>query len=125
MSTGNTLLPRASCILFKTTDHYAASGYLCKTTPPHTAGQHQRPTRAGLCLPHRSFRSVTHACTSQARLTLLLGLPGSGKSLLLKALAGQAKSDKRLRIEGDVMYNDRNIKSMYVQRSAAYIDQVR
>ena len=57
-------------------------------------------------------------------MTLLLGLPGSGKSLLLKALSGQAK-DKRLRIEGDVLYNDRNIKSMHVQRSAAYIDQVR
>lgn len=60
----------------------------------------------------------------QGRLTLLLGLPGSGKSLLLKALSGQAKKDKRLRIEGDVLYNQDNIKTLCVERSAAYVDQV-
>lgn len=60
----------------------------------------------------------------QGRLTLLLGLPGSGKSLLLKALSGQAKKDKRLCIEGQVLYNQDNINALCVERSAAYIDQV-
>lgn len=69
------------------------------------------------------------ACNSaqrpnQGRLTLLLGLPGSGKSLLLKALSGQAKKDKRLRIEGQVLYNQDNINTLCVERSAAYVDQV-
>ena len=57
-------------------------------------------------------------------MTLLLGLPGSGKSLLLKALSGQAKKDKRLRIEGQVLYNHDNINTLCVERSAAYVDQM-
>ncbi len=57
-------------------------------------------------------------------MTLMLGLPGSGKSLLLKTLAGQVNRDKRLHVEGEVMYNDHDINTFFVERSAAYVDQV-
>lgn len=57
-------------------------------------------------------------------MTLLLGLPGSGKSLLLKTLAGQVRKDARLSVTGDVMYNERNITTMFPERIAAYVDQV-
>ena len=35
------------------------------------------------------------------RITLLLGTPGSGRSVLMKALSGRLRSEKQLKVRGD------------------------
>ena len=57
------------------------------------------------------------------RLTLLLGPPGSGKSVLLQTLAGQLRSSKRTRIQGSVTYNGEPAAAFDLQRTASYVDQ--
>ncbi|PQP96289.1 pleiotropic drug resistance protein 2-like isoform X1 [Prunus yedoensis var. nudiflora] len=56
-----------------------------------------------------------------SRLTLLLGPPASGKTTLLKALAG--KLDKDLRVTGKVTYCGHEFKEFVPQRTSAYISQ--
>ncbi|KAI4355695.1 hypothetical protein L6164_004443 [Bauhinia variegata] len=55
------------------------------------------------------------------RLTLLLGPPSSGKTTLLKALAG--KLDPDLDVSGKVTYNGHGMEEFVSQRTAAYIAQ--
>ncbi|CAL5439936.1 unnamed protein product [Camellia sinensis] len=55
------------------------------------------------------------------RLTLLLGPPSSGKTMLLLALAG--KLDTELKIFGRVTYNGHEMHEFVPQRTAAYISQ--
>ena len=55
-------------------------------------------------------------------MTLLLGPPSSGKSSLLRALAGKL-NDNSLRVAGEVTYNGQPMKSFTPQRTAAYIPQ--
>lgn len=57
------------------------------------------------------------------RLTLLLGPPGAGKSVLLQALSGRLREHKGLRISGNVKYNGEDIHDFVVQRTAGYVDQ--
>ncbi|KAK9939886.1 hypothetical protein M0R45_016566 [Rubus argutus] len=56
-----------------------------------------------------------------SRMTLLLGPPASGKTTLLKALAG--KLDKDLRVNGKVTYCGHEFKEFVPQRTSAYISQ--
>ncbi|KAJ4757004.1 ABC transporter G family member 36 [Rhynchospora pubera] len=55
------------------------------------------------------------------RMTLLLGPPGAGKTTLLKALAG--KSDKDLKIQGNITYNGHQMIEFVPQRTTSYISQ--
>ncbi|KAK9150152.1 hypothetical protein Syun_008461 [Stephania yunnanensis] len=55
------------------------------------------------------------------RMTLLLGPPSSGKSTLLKALAGKLESN--LKKSGDITYNGHTLDEFCVQTSSAYISQ--
>lgn len=57
------------------------------------------------------------------RLTLVLGPPGSGKSVLLQALSGRLREHKGLRIDGSIKYNGEDVHDFVVQRTAGYVDQ--
>ncbi|CAN6441255.1 unnamed protein product [Victoria cruziana] len=56
-----------------------------------------------------------------SRMTLLLGPPSSGKTTLLKGLAG--KLDSSLKIKGEVSYNGHKLKEFVPQKTSAYISQ--
>ena len=81
----------------------------------------------------RFARVWTCACSTRTRrdrpgsLTLLLGPPGSGKSTLLQLLSGRLKQSPGLDIRGagSLQYNGLGTENFAIQRTAAYIDQVR
>ncbi|KAL6585268.1 Pleiotropic drug resistance protein 2 [Orobanche minor] len=56
-----------------------------------------------------------------SRMTLLLGPPGAGKSILLKALAG--KLDKDLKVDGKITYCGHEFSEFIPQRTCSYISQ--
>ncbi|KAJ0986406.1 hypothetical protein J5N97_004762 [Dioscorea zingiberensis] len=56
-----------------------------------------------------------------SRMTLLLGPPSSGKTTLLKALAG--KLEPSLKTSGDVTYNGYALDEFVPEKTAAYISQ--
>ncbi|KAL8551735.1 hypothetical protein ACS0TY_000705 [Phlomoides rotata] len=56
-----------------------------------------------------------------SRMTLLLGPPGAGKTILLKALAG--KLDKDLRVNGKITYCGHELSEFVPQRTCSYISQ--
>ncbi|PRW60703.1 Pleiotropic drug resistance 1 [Chlorella sorokiniana] len=61
------------------------------------------------------------------RITLLLGTPGSGRSVLMKALSGRLRNEKALKVTYDELsYNGLCIDSgdFVPERSAAYIEQL-
>ncbi|XP_066366058.1 ABC transporter G family member 48 isoform X2 [Miscanthus floridulus] len=54
-------------------------------------------------------------------MTLLLGPPSSGKSTLMRALAG--KLDKNLKVSGSITYCGHPISEFYPERTSAYVGQ--
>ncbi|KAL0303555.1 UNVERIFIED_CONTAM: Pleiotropic drug resistance protein 2 [Sesamum radiatum] len=56
-----------------------------------------------------------------SRMTLLLGPPSSGKTTLLKALAGKLEQD--LRVNGKITYCGHELREFVPQRTCAYISQ--
>ncbi|KAK9807392.1 hypothetical protein WJX73_000014 [Symbiochloris irregularis] len=58
------------------------------------------------------------------RITLLLGPPGAGKSVFLKALGGQLPTSKYVRRKGSVKYNGHTQEEFVVQRTIALVDQI-
>ena len=57
------------------------------------------------------------------RLTLLLGPPGAGKSVLLQHISGRLRMHSGLRASGSVTYNGESINDFVVQRTAGLVDQ--
>lgn len=57
------------------------------------------------------------------RLTLLLGPPGGGKTVLLQTLSGRMNPHKQLRIKGSVKYNGVSSDTFFVRRTAGLVDQ--
>ncbi|XP_051142599.1 pleiotropic drug resistance protein 2-like isoform X2 [Andrographis paniculata] len=56
-----------------------------------------------------------------SRMTLLLGPPGAGKTIMLKALSG--KLDKDLRVSGRITYCGHELSEFVPQRTCSYISQ--
>lgn len=56
-----------------------------------------------------------------SRMTLLLGPPGSGKTTMLLALAGQL--DSNLKVEGEILYNGHRLNEFVPQKTSSYISQ--
>ncbi|KAL0038217.1 hypothetical protein WJX79_008741 [Trebouxia sp. C0005] len=68
------------------------------------------------------LKGVTGAL-KPGRMCLLLGPPGSGKSSLLKILAGKIRGNKLVQVKGDVLYNGKNFNEFVVERSSRYVEQ--
>ncbi|KAI3428353.1 hypothetical protein D9Q98_006733 [Chlorella vulgaris] len=58
------------------------------------------------------------------RTTLLLGPPGSGKSVFMQALSGRLQRGPKLRVSGTIMYNGKQDTEFELRRTAAYVDQL-
>ncbi|KAJ0976761.1 hypothetical protein J5N97_012235 [Dioscorea zingiberensis] len=69
---------------------------------------------------HRILHGVT-GTIKPSRMTLLLGPPSSGKTTLLRSLAGMLY--KKLRMSGSITYNGRQLSEFIPQRSSSYISQ--
>ncbi|EXB94131.1 Pleiotropic drug resistance protein 1 [Morus notabilis] len=78
---------------------------------------HILPTRK---VPLQILQDVSGIIRPQ-RLTLLLGPPSSGKSTLLKALAGRL--DKDLKFGGRITYNGHGMEEFVPQKTSAYVSQ--
>jgi ABC-type multidrug transport system ATPase subunit len=75
------------------------------------------------------YRPILHRLTgviSPAKMTLVLGKPGSGKTSFLKALTGTLPSSGRYRLTGDITFNGDTAGSgkFVMPRVASYVDQV-
>ncbi|KAL5700649.1 drug-responsive transcription factor pdr3 [Ranunculus cassubicifolius] len=55
------------------------------------------------------------------RLTLLLGPPGSGKTILLLALSGRL--DPSMKVTGEISYNGYRLEEFVPQKTSAYVSQ--
>eukprot|EP00192_Tetraselmis_astigmatica_P001759 CAMPEP_0117657340 /NCGR_PEP_ID=MMETSP0804-20121206/5278_1 /TAXON_ID=1074897 /ORGANISM="Tetraselmis astigmatica, Strain CCMP880" /LENGTH=1545 /DNA_ID=CAMNT_0005463787 /DNA_START=295 /DNA_END=4932 /DNA_ORIENTATION=- len=59
------------------------------------------------------------------RSTLLIGPPGGGKSVFMKALSGRLTGDKKdLKITGSLLYNGHRQDEFYIENSSAYVEQI-
>jgi ABC-type multidrug transport system ATPase subunit len=81
-----------------------------------------------LCLGGLETRPLTildgvSGVLKPGRLTLLLGPPGSGKSVLMQALSGRLHLHKGLRQDGYIKYNGEDMNTFAVQRTAGLVDQ--
>ena len=61
------------------------------------------------------------------KMYLVMGPPGSGKSSLLKAIAGRLRKEKKYKISGSVTYNGVSFddeRDVYIENAIAMIDQL-
>ncbi|RLN55369.1 hypothetical protein BBP00_00008521 [Phytophthora kernoviae] len=78
-----------------------------------------------LTVEKKILRSVS-GVFRPARITLVLGQPGSGKSSLMKVLANRFHMDKNIKLNGEVYYNgkDRSEMLRVLPRYVAYANQI-
>lgn len=93
----------------------AAKDLMYSLIPSRIIGQSQK-------MPVKLLEGVD-GVLKPGRLTLLLGPPGSGKSVLLQALSGRLRAHEGLRIDGSIKYNGEDVDEFVVQRTAGYVDQ--
>ena len=93
----------------------AAKDLMYSLLPSRIIGQSQK-------MPVKLLEGVD-GVLKPGRLTLLLGPPGSGKSVLLQALSGRLRAHEGLRIDGSIKYNGEDVDEFVVQRTAGYVDQ--
>ena len=102
---------------------------LAKDAPIPTVWQQIRDTVTGASLRHQPTVAALHSVSGQVRpgsMTLVLAPPGHGKSVLLKALAGQLQNDSKL--SGDIKWNGLDSSAalaagVQAHRLCAYVDQ--
>eukprot|EP00887_Chlorella_sp_A99_P001837 scaffold19.g1837.t1 len=83
----------------------------------------QRVAKLLRTAPHVILRGASGELVP-GRMTLLLGSPGAGKSVLLQALSGRLAPTRRLRISGSVEYNGVPLRELQVPRVAALVEQL-
>ncbi|KAL4418695.1 hypothetical protein ABPG77_008709, partial [Micractinium sp. CCAP 211/92] len=87
-----------------------------KAINPMNKGRYMRPA---------SMIDHVSGVLKPGRLTLLLGTPGSGKSLLMKALSGRLAKEKSLKVSAaELTYNGEPLEAFVPERTAAYISQL-
>ncbi|KAK9170462.1 hypothetical protein Syun_002602 [Stephania yunnanensis] len=69
----------------------------------------------------KSILRCVSGIVKPSRMTLLLGPPASGKSTILKALAG--KLDEELRVNGKITYCGHGLSEFVPQRACSYVSQ--
>ena len=70
--------------------------------------------------------TILHKCSGVLQpgtLTLLLGPPGSGKSIFLSALAGRSTTSKSLGKRGIIAYNGRRLNELEPRRTIGLVNQ--
>ena len=85
-------------------------------------------TAAGLARRRRPRKRVellagVSGVLEPATSTVLLGPPGSGKSVLLKALAGLAGAEPHVTVAGDVFFCGQRADALHLSRAMAYVPQ--
>jgi ABC-type multidrug transport system ATPase subunit/ABC-type multidrug transport system permease subunit len=57
------------------------------------------------------------------RLTLVMGPPGSGKSVFMQVLCGRLEASSKLQIKGSIQYNNENMDTFEPRRTAGLVGQ--
>lgn len=78
----------------------------------------QRPPTA----PHTILDGIS-GVLKPGRMTLLLGPPSGGKSVLLQALSGRLRPRRNLRISGTIRYNGQSLDEFQTRRTAGLVQQ--
>jgi ABC-type multidrug transport system ATPase subunit len=73
-------------------------------------------------VPHTILDGVS-GVLKPGRMTLLLGPPSGGKSVLLQALSGRLRSGRNLRISGSIKYNGMELHEFQPRRTAGLVKQ--
>ncbi len=92
-------------------------------------------SRASRCQPRQKKRKIRHAILHDINLViqpgkqyLVLGPPASGKTTLLKMIAGLLPVNKQNALDGRITYNGRSLldqmKGIYIDNAFGYVDQL-
>lgn len=77
----------------------------------------------GLATKPMSLLKDVSGVIKPGRLTLVIGPPGSGKSVFLQLLSGRLREHKGLRRSGSIKYNGVEMEDFVVQRTAGLVEQ--